>query len=58
MDWLQTGEGVHLGCILSPAYLPYIQGVSCKMLGRVNHKLESRLLREISTTSDVQVIPL
>ena len=29
---------------------------SCKMQGWVNHKLESRLLREISTTSDVQMI--
>ena len=28
---------------------------SCEMLGRVNHKLESRLLGEISITSDMQM---
>ena len=28
------------------------------MPGWMNHKLESRLLREISTTSDMQIIPL
>ena len=27
------------------------------MLGWVNHKLESRLLGEIPTTSDIQMIP-
>ena len=28
------------------------------MLGWMNHKLESKLLGEISTTSDMQMIPL
>ena len=36
-----------------PAYLTYVQSTSCEMLGWMNHKLESRLLGEISTTSDV-----
>ena len=40
------------------AYLTYMQSTSCEMLGWMNHKLESRLLREISTTSDMQMIPL
>ena len=40
-----------------PAYLTYIQSISCEMLGWMNPKLESRLLREISTTSDMQMIP-
>ena len=40
-----------------PAYLTYMQSTSCEMLGWMNHKLESRLLGEISTTSDMQVIP-
>ena len=35
-----------------PAYLTYIQSTSCKMSSWMNHKLESRLLGEISTTSD------
>ena len=28
-------------------YLTYMQGTSCKMLGWMNHKLESRLMGEI-----------
>ena len=40
-----------------PAYLTYTQSTSYKMLGWMTHKLESRLLREISTTSDTQMIP-
>ena len=36
-----------------PAYLTYMQSTSCEMLGWMNHKLESRLLGEISTTSDM-----
>ena len=35
-----------------PVYLTYMQSISCKMLGWMNHKLESRLWGEISTTSD------
>ena len=27
-DWFQTGKGVRLGCILSPAYLTYMQSTS------------------------------
>ena len=38
-----------------PAYLTNMQSTSCEMLGRMNHKLESRLLEEISTTSRVIV---
>ena len=36
-----------------PAYLTYMQSASCKMLSRINHKLESSLLGEISITSDM-----
>ena len=39
------------------AYLTYMQSTSCKMPGWVNHKLESRLLGEISITSDMQMTP-
>ena len=39
------------------AYLTYIQTTSCEMLGWMKHKLESRLLGEISITSDMQMIP-
>ena len=40
-----------------PAYLTYMQSTSCEMLGWMQHKLESRLPGEISTTSDKQMIP-
>ena len=40
-----------------PSYLTSMQSTSCKMLGWMNHKLDSRLLGEISTTSDMQMIP-
>ena len=41
-----------------PAYLTSMQSTSCQMLSWMNHKLESRLLREVPTTSDMQMIPL
>ena len=40
-----------------PAYLTYMQGASWEMLGWMKHKLESRLLGEISITSDMQMTP-
>ena len=41
-----------------PADLTYMQSTLRKMLGWMNHKLESRLPGEISTTSDMQMTPL
>ena len=38
------------------AYLTYMQSTSCEMPGWIKHKLESRLLGDISTTSDMQII--
>ena len=55
MDWFQTGKGVHQGCILSPAYLTYMQSTSCEMPGWMKLKLESKLPGEISITSDIQM---
>ena len=40
-----------------PAYLTYMQSTSCKMPGWMKHKRESRLLGEISVTSDTQMTP-
>ena len=40
-----------------PAYLTSMQSPSCDMLGWMKHKLESRLLGERSTTSDMQMTP-
>ena len=41
-----------------PAYLTYMQSTSCKMPCWMKHEWESRLLAEILTTSDMQMIPL
>jgi len=41
-----------------PDYLIYMQSTSCEMLCWMKQKLESRLLGEISTTSDKKIIPL
>ena len=40
-----------------PIYLTYMQSTSCKILGWMKHNLESRLLGEISMTSDMQMVP-
>ena len=34
-----------------PAYLTYMQSISCERLGWIKHKLESRLLGEVLITS-------
>ena len=56
IDWFQIGKGVCQGCILSPC-LTYMQSTSCTMLVWIKHKLESRLLGEISRSSDMQMTP-
>ena len=40
------------------AYLIYMQSKSGKMLDWINHKRESKMPGEMSTTSDMQMIPL
>ena len=40
-----------------PTYLTDIQSTSCKMLGWMKCKLESRLPGEITITSDMQMTP-
>ena len=53
----QTGSKLGKECVkvvyCHPAYLTSIQSTSCDIQGWVKHKLESRLLGEISTTSDM-----
>ena len=41
----------------NPAYLTSMQSTSCEMVGWMKHKLESRLLGEMSITSDMQITP-
>ena len=57
MDWFKTGKGVYQGYILSPClfnlYADYM-----KQNARLDEaQLESRLLGEISITSDMQMTP-
>ena len=40
-----------------PVSLTYVQSTSCEMLGWIKHKLESRLLGELSIISDMQMTP-
>ena len=53
IHWFQIGKGVHQGCILSSCLFNFYE----KYIMRKKHKLESRLLGEISITSDMQMIP-
>ena len=56
-DCIQIRKGIHQGCILSPAYLTYMQSTSWEMLGWMKHKMESRFLGEKSITSDMEMTP-
>ena len=56
-DWFQIRKGVCQGCILSCAYLTYMQSTSWEMSGWMKHKLESRLPGEISISSNTQMTP-
>ena len=57
-DWSKLGKEYIKAVYCHPAYLTYIQSTSYEMLGWIKHKLESRLLGEMSITSDAQMIPL
>ena len=60
---MEQGTGSKLGkeyiktIYCHPTYLTFMQSTSCEMLGWINHKLESRLLGEISITSEMQITP-
>ena len=52
---LKFGKRERQGCILHPAYLTSMQSVSYEMPTWMTHRLEPRLPREISTTSDMHI---
>ena len=52
MDWSQIEKYVK-AVYCHPAYLTSMQSTLCEMPGWMKYKLESRLLGEISTTSDM-----
>ena len=55
----KSGKEYFKAVYCHPAYLTYMQSTSCKMLGWMKYKLESRLLGEISIISDMQMtLPL
>ena len=49
----KSGKEYIMAVYCHPAYLTSMQSTSCKMVGWMKHKLESRLLGEISITSDI-----
>ena len=55
-DWFHIGGGLCQGCMLSSAYLTYIQSTSCEMPGWMKHNLESKLTGKISITSNTKII--
>jgi len=58
MCWFQIGKGIRKVWILSPCLFNLYAATPCETPGLMKHKLESRLLGEISITSDTQMTPL
>ena len=57
MDFFQIEKGVHQGCILSPCLFNLYAEYIMKNAGPDKHKLESRLPKELSIISDMQMTP-
>ena len=56
-DWFQIGKRVCQGCILSPCLFNLYAEYIMRNAGLEEVQLESRLLGEISITSDMQMTP-
>ena len=54
----KSGKEYDKAVYCHPAYVTFMQSTSWVMLDWINHKRESRLLGEIPTTSDMQMIAL
>ena len=57
IDYFQIGKGVRQGCILSPCLFKLYAEYILRNAGLDEAQLESRLLGEISITSDMQMTP-
>ena len=55
--WFKIGKGIHQGDILSPCLLNLYAEYIMRNAGLDEAQLESRLLREISITSDMEMTP-
>ena len=58
MDLVKIGKVIHQGFILISCLFNFHADTSCKILGWINNKLESRFPGEISAISDMEMIPL
>ena len=56
-DWFQIGKGVRQGCILSPCLFNLYAEYIMRNAGLEETQAESRLLGEISISSDMQMTP-
>ena len=56
-DWFQIGKGVCQGCILSACLFNLYAEYIMQNVGLDESQVESRLLGEISLTSDMQMTP-
>ena len=56
-DWFQKGKGVRQGCILSLCLFNLYAEYMMRNTGLEEAQLESRLLGEISITSDTHMTP-
>ena len=56
--WCKMGIDFSTKVNCHPASLTYLQTTSCKILGWIHLKLESRFQGEISTISEMQMTPL
>ena len=56
-DWFQIGKGIRQGCILSPCLFNFYTEYIMRNAGLDEAQLKSRLLGEISITSDMQMTP-
>ena len=56
-DWLQRGKGICQGCILSPCLFNLYAEYIMRNAGLEEAQADSRLLGEISISSDMQMTP-
>ena len=56
-DWFLIGKGVHQGCILSPCLFKLYAEHIMQNAGLNEAQAGIKIVREISITSDMQMIP-